>query len=338
MTHRTVLAWQILWTLAAGVFLILYASSCSETAHTPPPVVTLPPAAAAAGPVATTAVTAARAVQTPLAAATQANVTPENFPTEYPKLFTLIGKAWQASAQAVSAALASETASKAKDAEASADRAGIVAGNKTITDLTAANDKLVSEVAKLNEKLGGFWHSLATWAIGIGMFLSFAAIVLGVYIGIKGDLMNGVAAGGAGAAGLIVGIVFMTVADFFESYKLQIGIGLCVVVAIVLGVVGWLAYKRLHDGAVSIVKGVQAGIASGAIPMGSQGPIFKAVETPLAAALVDAHAKEMPVAHAIPVQSPLPTPGVVTYSKTVTLPTPNPTAAVNDPSNVTGGK
>lgn len=180
-----------------------------------------------------------------------------------------------------------ETRAIAKDAEAKGLREDVDKANANTQREHDARVAAEGERDAANKKLSGFWHSITTWVFALGMGLCFILIVVGVYVAIKGDLLNGAAAGGSGAAGLTIGILFMTMADFFETYKLQVGIGVCVLGVVMLGLIGYFAYKRLHDGGVSVVKGFQALIAAGKIDLAEVGPILDAIQTKFGKVLVD---------------------------------------------------
>jgi hypothetical protein len=238
----------------------------------------------------------------PLAAATQraARLTPDNVEKERPSLLRELAAAWQAALQAVKDAAA--TAKVARESNVAATKL-----LEDVKDLQGEVEHLLDENGKLKEKINGIWHSLTAWVFGIGMFLSFCLTIFGAYLCFKMDFKNGIPAAGAGAAGLTVGILFMTMADFFEEYKLPIGIGLCIVVGLAIAAVVYLAYRRLNEDAVSGIKATQAAIATGILPLAEAAPVLNAVQTKRYKKLVNLNTpkkpKPSPAHHEIPVMS-----------------------------------
>lgn len=286
----------IILLLLAGYFVACAHSSSHESA----PIVTAPNATAPVTPEAKATVTHLGKLSTVLDDLyNYANTSPPSDGFKV-KMVNGLTVARKEAAEAKAHAVESETRAVAKDNEAKAAQDALATADRTIEGQTNTINGQIDKIAGLQKTISDIHHSVTTWALGIGTFLSFSLVVLGVYLGIKGDLINGLAAGGSGAAGLTIGILFMTLADFFEAYKLPIGIGLCVVIAGALGVIGYFAYKRLHDAAVSAVKGVQANIAAGNLSLADAGPVFKAVETPLLGCIVNRNTpKKDPTNHVL---------------------------------------
>lgn len=223
-----------------------------------------------------------QAIETHLQPATQKarDLTPANLPVEKPTLVQWLESAYAETEHAIMLAKATEMTAKAAD-KASA---------QLVKDI-AARDVALAIAAKQNEKLKkelkDYHESLVLWTFVGLMGLCGVACLGGLYLLFRMDFLNGGAVLGMGIAGIALFNFFIRA----QAMVMWIAGG---VLLLGLGAFAYLAYRKVHEDAASGIRGTQALIAAGILPMDEARPVLNGVQTKGYKAMVNRNTPKKP--------------------------------------------
>lgn len=322
MNWRIILALAAIATLAAGAFLMFgCAGPATVPAHiytnltpTPSTIPSAAPAVQDAGSGIAAASASVVTVQAGIEAATAATfeATKAGFVSGLASAVASMSRATDQIAQARKLVAQHETregtleqGNKDRDSALAASQKDAEQYRQTIV----IRDK---EVAALKAQLSdqGMWWVRAIMTLGL--VLSIASIVGGVIVFGYLKAQWGLWVAGGGALCFVVCMAGLI-------YPKPLAIGGCIVAAVlVIGIIT-LAIIELRHQFSSVVKGVQAGIATGDIDLAKVGKLFNATQSLGAKAFVDAHTPDKKKAAIIPAGGIAAEPGNETV-KTATSP------------------